>query len=501
MLNNLMIRHKLLLFPALFTLVILVVFIIFRTSNNKTVELLHKTQYGYIPYQRQAIFLRNEMYNLQRGMQDAVSASDQEKLVATSAIYTTVQQHLDTLSKNLIGKDNKELIDVSVKIKSYYNLALEVSKKMISGNIDEQSGADITKMISDYNAIKTILDALINESNSQTEESLDLTEKNSASSARNIIILLITSLILFGLISYIISTSLIKSIRKIQDRLTNLSDGNLFSITKDAHHQQSKDEIGQMLENTDQLTEKLRVIITDMQAGIEAMTSASLQTSSTSDQLSQSANEQASSVEEIASTIEEISSRISQNSDNAQNTGKISEEANNGIKQMASHSQKAVEANKTILDKIGIINDIAFQTNILALNAAVEAARAGEHGKGFAVVAGEVRKLAEKSKMAADEIAGISQDSFRLTAETGRIMNETIPKVDKTTSLVQEIVAASIEQANGTTQVNNAIQQLNLLTQQNVSAAEHLTGNASQLSELANKLNEMIGFFKLNINS
>ncbi|KAB2866650.1 MAG: HAMP domain-containing protein, partial [Bacteroidales bacterium] len=339
------------------------------------------------------------------------------------------------------------------------------------------------------------LNELIAHSKQETSNAFSSTVKDFNTSFGIIFSILLAGLVVFLISSFIIIKSLNQSIGIIRKKLTLLSEGNL--IRENSHQTLSNDEIGEMIKASEQLADKLRTVLTDIQTGIQSMAEASTETSSTSEQLAEGANEQASSVEEIASTIEQISANIGQNSENAQHTGKISEEANNDIKQVAVKSQKAVEANKAIRDKIGIINDIAFQTNILALNAAVEAARAGEHGRGFAVVASEVRKLAEKSRVAAEEIVKLSQQSYALTSEAGKVMTETIPKVDKTTTLVQEIVAASMEQSNGTSQVNNAVQQLNDLTQQNVTASEELSANAAKLAELANDLNQLIAFFRL----
>jgi methyl-accepting chemotaxis protein len=217
---------------------------------------------------------------------------------------------------------------------------------------------------------------------------------------------------------------------------------------------------------------------------------------STAEQISQGANEQAASVEEVSATMEEISSNIAQNSDNAQQTEKISEASANGIQKVAVSSKQSLESISTISQKITIINDIAFQTNILALNAAVEAARAGEHGKGFAVVAAEVRKLAERSKLAADEIVSLSQKSVSVTQESGLLMEKLLPEIAKTAQLVQEISAASMEQSNGANQVNGAIQQLNSITQQNASSSEELSSSAEELANQAETLLDLVSFFK-----
>ena len=158
---------------------------------------------------------------------------------------------------------------------------------------------------------------------------------------------------------------------------------------------------------------------------------------------------------------------------------------------------KALGANQEIAEKINVINAIAVQTNILALNASVEAARAGEHGKGFAVVAQEVRKLAEVSKNAADEIVGLTQASFTLSKEAEEAMEITIPKIGQTSQLVQEIADSSKEQSNGAMQVNNAIQQLNGVTQQNASASEELAATAEEMASQAENLRQSVRFFKL----
>lgn len=495
MFQNLKIKHKLLFSPVLFVILILVVFIIFQWTNTNSKLLLNNIQKGYVPYVEIANNLSYEIINLQREFQDAVAAADDEKLQATSEKYKQIRLMLDSAKNNIIGKNNSEILNIEKQFENYYKLALNTSGAMISGKFTEELSNDINNMVTEFNAIKESLSELIIHSKEETSKAFNSTTRNFNASFSIIIIILLVGLVIFLLSSFIIIKSLNKSIFEIKQKLTALSEGIL--IQEDTRSKLNNDEIGEMIKASNQLAQKLRTVLNDIQIGIQSMAQASSQTSSTSEQLAQGANEQASSVEEIAATIEQISANIGQNSENAQHTGKISEEANNDIKQVAIKSEKAVEANKAILDKIGVINDIAFQTNILALNAAVEAARAGEHGRGFAVVASEVRKLAEKSRVAAEEIVKLSQQSYALTSDAGRVMTETIPKVDKTTTLVQEIVAASMEQSNGTSQVNNAVQQLNDLTQQNVTASEQLSANAAKVAELATDINELIAFFKL----
>jgi len=260
-----------------------------------------------------------------------------------------------------------------------------------------------------------------------------------------------------------------------------------------------KDEVGELAMALNNMTDKLKDIVTNIVMGAENIRQASQQLSSTSIQMSQGASQQASSVEEVSATMEEIASNIAQNTDNALQTDSNSAIALKNIEGVSQLSIQSVEAQRKISEKIKVINDIALQTNILALNAAVEAARAGEYGKGFAVVAAEVRKLAEHSKLAADEIVNLAGNSLKLAEETGTQMQEALPYVKKTTGLVQEIAAASQEQTHGVNQINTTMAQLSDITQQTAAASEELASSAEELASQAQELNDLISFFNLGV--
>ena len=188
---------------------------------------------------------------------------------------------------------------------------------------------------------------------------------------------------------------------------------------------------------------------------------------------------------------------IEQNTNNSQETEKIANKAANDIKVSNVSVSETVDAITTIAEKITIIEEIASKTDLLALNAAVEAARAGEHGKGFAVVAAEVRKLAERSQRAAAEINEISARTVKMAKDSKDMLTSTLPDINRTAELVQEIASASTEQSQGANQVNKAIQQLSTVTQSNASAAEEMSSNAEELNTLAEELKNAIGYFNI----
>jgi methyl-accepting chemotaxis protein len=259
----------------------------------------------------------------------------------------------------------------------------------------------------------------------------------------------------------------------------------------------SNDEVGMLGASVNTMVKKLRDVVADVKSAANSVSAGSQQLSSGAAQLSQGTTEQAASAEEASSTIEEMNATIRQNADNARETEKIAMKSSDDTQVSGEAVTESVIAMRKIAEKIGIIEEIARQTNLLALNAAIEAARAGEAGKGFAVVAAEVRKLAERSQGAAADISNLSGSSVAIAERAGSMLAKLVPDIRKTSELVQEISAASKEQAGGSDQINNAIQQLNRIVQQNAGAAEEMSSMSEELSSQAGQLQSAVAFFKL----
>ena len=351
-------------------------------------------------------------------------------------------------------------------------------------------GGDIIMLSND---ISNQIISLHDKYNNSNDELISHMSKRSES---NRWIILVSGLILVVLavaVAIMLFIGIVKPLLKGRTFAQEIGSGDLSAIV-DVDQQ---DEIGDLANALRDMRDHLKRTVIEINNNADRLVESSQLVKENSVGLSRGSADQAASAEEISASIEQMLANIEQSSENAIQTEKISLSTSKNVSETNDLSSQAVSSMKQISEKISFISEIALQTNILALNAAVEAARAGEHGKGFSVVAAEVRKLAERSKLAADDINQLVQKGLKVSTDAGQKAETLVPDIDKNTLLIQEIAASSLEQKNGAEQINTATQQFNEITQRNASASELLASNADELADLSNNLKESVSYFKL----
>lgn len=344
-----------------------------------------------------------------------------------------------------------------------------------------------------YTKVLTLIKAFVDEAEKSTREIADRTVRDLATAVFIMILGLAIAMACGIIITIVISRGIIRPVAQGVEFAKKLAAGDM---TGDLDVRQA-DELGELAEALRIMSRRLIEVIKSVKTATENVATGSQEISSSSQAMSQGATEQAASAEEVSASMEEMVSNIRQNADNSLQTEKIAKKAAFDANEGSETVSKTVKAMKEIASRIGLIEDIARNTNLLALNAAIEAARAGEHGKGFAVVASEVRKLAERSQKAAGEITVLSSESVAVAEKAGSMLAGIVPDIRKTAELVQEISASNGEQNSGAEQINKALVQLDLVIQQNASASEEMASMAEELASQADMLKETMGFFKI----
>lgn len=306
-------------------------------------------------------------------------------------------------------------------------------------------------------------------------------------------VLLVVGMGVLSLIFFTFYQYFKKSIGKAYLAIKSVSNGNLNIEIDD----KDDGELGKLLTQLKAMVDKLKEIVSVVVTSSESIANASLEMSRSSQVMSEGASDQASSAEEVSSSMEEMAANIEENTANARETESLSTKGAMNLEDSNEMVERTLGSMKTITGKISIIGEIARQTNLLALNAAVEAARAGEHGKGFAVVAAEIRRLAERSQVAAKEIDEESLLGIEIAQASMEVLGKILPETQRTAELVGQISSASIEQNSGADQINAAIQNLNNVVQQNAAVAEEIAASSEELNNQANVLSDAITFFTI----
>ncbi|GAB4254057.1 MAG: hypothetical protein Kow0065_00670 [Methylomicrobium sp.] len=423
-----------------------------------------------------------------RAEKEEVNYKDRKAWNEMTVMLPEIMRLYDDLQKISTDPAELRLIEDARKATAEYNLA---AQNWIKNDDELKSILQQMKQLGDT-VIQQALDAE-NAGYRQLEVARAEAEKI-VNEANMIILATIAIAVILGvMIALFLAAMITKPISKGVTFAQTLASGDL-TTTLDVDQ---KDEIGILADALRAMSRQFKEVVQGVRLNADSLASASHQISATAQTLSQSAIEQASSVEQTTSSVEQLNASVQQNVENAKVTNNM---ANSSARDAAAGGEavkRTVSAMKEIASKIGLIEDIAYKTNLLSLNAAIEAARAGEHGKGFTVVAAEVRKLAENSRVTALEINELATNSVRIAEEAGKSLEEVVPNIQKTADLVEEITASSEEQAQGISQINDAMSQLDQATQQNASSSEQLAATAEEMSGQAEQLQQAVAFFKV----
>lgn len=375
------------------------------------------------------------------------------------------------------GRSASELGRVNVAGADTFELAPMAYFGVLSKAIDQQFVAAFAAM----HELDTLLSARI-------ERQRDM---------RNLVTAAVALIALFaGLMCWAISHSLIRQLggepNYVAGVLIRIAQGDFTAQIKIAPRDNDSLVYAMKI-----MVERLSQVVEEVRGGAEAVALEANAINATAQSLSQAASEQASGVEMVSASIEEMNESIAGNAESAKFTDGIASQVAQDAAESGLTVRSTVTAMNQITKMVGVIDDIAYQTNLLALNAGIEAARAGEHGRGFAVVAGEIRKLAERSQTAAQEIGTVTSANVELADKAGYSLDQLVPNIRKTSALVQKIALSSHEQASGVGQISSAIEQLSLTVQHNAAGSEELAATAEEMNAQAEKLQQVVSFFKL----
>ena len=453
-------------------------------KRYNTVELTHQT-------------IENSITNARITLQLFETADpEQEKKLnqENEGISHQISGQVAEIEKGLSSSQERDQFEIVTQDRQAYISARNKAKALLTDKKRDQALATLSgEVIPALDKYRASWQKFIDLQTAAVAQTMKESQQAYAAGRTIALLLLIVALILSTFSAISVTKSITAPIQQAVEHAQGIAAGDLTRQIVVTNHS----ETGKLLQAMQEMSGRLSGIIRDVREGSAAVASAAQQVSSSSQSLSQGTSEQAASVEEMSSSLEQMNASITQNADHSQQVEQAAIKGANAAEESGAAVKETVEAMKQIAAKTSVIEEIAYQTNLLALNAAIEAARAGDQGRGFAVVAVEVRKLAERSQLAAQEIGGLAGKSVSVAERSGQLLADLVPSIKKTAELVQDVAAASTEQSSGVTQINQAMSQVDTVTQRNASSAEELSSTAEELAAQSEQLQQLMTYFRV----
>ncbi|TKC86033.1 HAMP domain-containing protein [Trinickia terrae] len=479
-------------------------------SSSTRMERLVTERYTLIALSNQ---IKNNGYKANGILSNLLLTTSPDQAAKYMSQYGVIRQtNADAYAKLeplLTSDESKSLFREQFDARSAYGASVKKFFELIKNN-QQQDARDLYQgdMARLQDAYYVLVDKMVDFQAHGMESDVALAADEAQSAKIQMVLLAIVATLIAIATGVVITRSITRPINHAVELAEAVARGNLtheFEVNSD-------DEIGRLLTALGHMIDNLHGIVAQVRKGTDTIAHASREVASGNVDLSGRTERQASAIQQTAATMEQLTSTVKQNADNAREANQLAANASvvaakggDAVDQVVDTMNAINDSSRKIVDIIGVIDGIAFQTNILALNAAVEAARAGEHGRGFAVVANEVRGLAQRCAVAAREIKELIAQSVNqvgagssMVEDAGRVIREVVTSIKHVTDIVAEISSSSQEQSDGIEQVNQAIAQMDQATQENASLVEESAASARALQEQADELTGMVGTFKLN---